>query len=155
LSAAIKSVYSSLTPPNRPTQQASTLSAFTQINLPLLNILQTIAEIETSCTSSTAGPHPAVLYREILAPLFDAVRTRLAEEKPTPTSIKSRLAAIEKLVLKIDRKAPPASSATRTTYANAAAATAPNEHRANAQRIAYDLSRESARISRQILIKIL
>jgi hypothetical protein len=151
----MESVYSSSTPPNRLIQQASTPSATTQINLPPLDILQTIAEIETSCTSSTAGPHPAVLYREILAPLFDAVRTRLAGEKPTPTSIESRLAAIEKLVLKIDRKAPPAPPATRTTYANAAAATAPNEHRANAQRIAYDPPRESARISRQILVKIL
>jgi hypothetical protein len=150
----MESVHKSATPLSQPTQQASTPSAFAQTNLPPLNILQTIAEIETRCTSSTAEPHPAVLYNEVLAPLFDAVRTRLAGEKPTLISIESRLAAIEKLVLKIDRKSPSVTPITRATYASAAAAGTRSEHRANAQRFAHDSLRESARISKQILIKI-
>jgi hypothetical protein len=90
----------------------------------------------------------------VLAPLFDAIRTRLAGEKSTPTLIKIRLAAIEKLVLKIDRKSPPTALTTRATYVGAAAAGAPSEYRVNAQRLTCDPPRESARISRQILVKI-
>src|SRR5271156_2912601 len=142
-------------PPSPRQQQASASSTLAQSAIPALDILQTIAGIEARCNNPNAGPQPAVPYHEILEPLFQAIRTRLAREPPTPTPIETRLAAIEKIVLKIDRKAPPTLPTTRSTYASVAATGAPSEYRANAQRGACDPPKESARVSRQILVKIL
>jgi hypothetical protein len=68
-----------------------------------LNIVQQIEHIRTRCQRPTAGEQLSILFF-ILAPLFDAVCTRLTRDKHATISIYEKLNAIETLIKKIDQK---------------------------------------------------
>src|SRR5271169_3378127 len=136
--------YSLQASPNQ--QQVNNLAAFTQIPPSPPDIRRAIAGIEDRCNNPNAEPQTVSLYREALKPLFQAVRTYLTREISASTSIETRLAAIEKLVQKIDQKPPLTPSTIRATYASAATAGILNEHRANTQRGTRDPLREPARV---------
>jgi hypothetical protein len=68
-----------------------------------LDIVQQIEHIRTRCQRPTAGEQLSILF-SVLAPLFDAVCTRLTHDKYATISIHKKLNAIETLIKKLIKK---------------------------------------------------
>jgi hypothetical protein len=115
-----------------------------------LDIVQQIELIRARCQGPTAGEQPSVPF-SVLAPLFDAVCTRLARVNHATTPIHERLDTIETLIKKIDQKTSLKPSPASASYASVAA----GGRRAQTLLAPHETPKESARISKEILVKVL
>jgi hypothetical protein len=114
-----------------------------------LDIVQQIELIRARCQGPTAGEQPSVSFF-IFASLFDAVCTRLARVNHATTSIHEKLNTIETLIKKIDQKTSLKPSLAPASYASVAA----GGRRAQTLFAPHETPKESARISKEILVKV-
>jgi len=114
-----------------------------------LDIVQQIDHIRARCQGPTAGEQPSVPF-SVLAPLFDAICTRLARVNHATTPIHEKLDAIETLIKKIDQKTSLKPSPVPASYASVAT----GGRRAQTLLTPHETPKESARISKEILVKV-